>query len=96
MHFFPNSENNSFYPEPRFYSLWVIITVILLPPMWPLSIPALFFSEEAKKLCKNGYGHLAFSYSIKIKRLIISSWAIAIIVLVTSLALFFISHLSLI
>lgn len=79
------SENSP--PKNNFHSLGALLTFILLPPLWALSIPALVFSQEAKKLHSAGEYSLAESFSEKAKRFYISAWAIAVIILLSLLAL---------
>lgn len=79
-----------------FGTLGAIITLILLPPTCILTIPAIIFAKEAKRLYKEGLFDLSLAFSKKAKRYTLSSWAIVLITALTLLALYSISRLSLI
>lgn len=83
-------------PTGGFGSLSAIITLILLPGMCFLSIPAVIFAKEAKRLHQKGVYDLSESFARKSKRYTVSAWAVFAIVALTILALYFISRLSLI
>ena len=71
--FFEEQENPG---RENFYSLLSIVTFLLLPPFWFLSIPALIFSKEAKKLHKMGYAELSEIFALKAKKFSVASWII--------------------
>ncbi len=81
---------------PKFYSLAAIITFILIPPLWILSIPALVFSQEAKTMYSLGNIELSERFSERTKRFLISAWAICAISAAAVVALLAVIHLSLI
>lgn len=86
------------HPEQNksFGTLGAILTTLLLPPMCILTIPAIIFAKEAKRLYKEGSFDLSEVFSRKAKRYTISAWAIVLITALTLLALYSISRLSLI
>lgn len=71
-------------------------TLILLPPLCFLTVPAIIFSKKSKTLYEEGNFNGALKLSKKSKRYTLSAWAIAAIVAVSLFALYFISRLSLI
>lgn len=79
----------------KFHSLSAIITFILLPPFWCLSVPALLFSSEAKKLAKLGAVTLAEKYAEKAGKFIVSAWLIFLILVLSALVLFLLVKMSL-
>lgn len=93
---FSQEEPKSKTAPPSFHTLAAIITFILIPPMWFLSIPALIFSSEAKNLYHTGLIELCEVYREKAKRFIVASWAIFLTMASTFTILWFITHLSLI
>lgn len=82
--------------SPKFYSLAAIITFILIPPLWILSVPALVFSHEAKAMYNLGNIVLYERFSERTKRFLVSAWAIVIIFAAAVLVLLAVIHLSLI
>lgn len=59
-----------------------ILTFIFLPHFWCLSIPALIFSSESKKMFDMGNISLSIYFSNKARRFIIASWLITLALLV--------------
>lgn len=80
----------------HFYLARAITAFILLLPLFFLTVPAIVFSVKAKKHYYNGNMALSEKYADLTKRCVNSAWAIAFILILTSFALHFISHLSLI
>ncbi len=80
----------------RFYLARAITAFILLLPLFFLTVPAIAFSRKAKKYYSAGNTVLSDKYTDLTKRCVNSAWAIAFILIITSFALHFISHLSLI
>lgn len=73
----------------NYHSLAAILTFILLPPFWLLSVPAILFSSEAKKFDSLGATTLARYFSEKSKRFIVSTWLIFIILAASAAVLMF-------
>lgn len=96
MEIFPPENGAAANSPSDFGSLWAIITLILLPIMCFLSIPAVIFAKEAKRLYKSGYYDLSANFAQKAKRYTVSAWAISVILALALCALYFISRLSLI
>lgn len=82
--------------EPAFHSLFAIITFLVLPFMWALSVPAIVFSHEAKALYTSGNIELSEKFAEKARRFLISAWAISSVMLLSVVVLWVIIHLSLI
>ncbi len=80
----------------KFHSLAAILTFILLPPLWCLSVPAIIFSSEAKKFARLGAVTLARYFSDKSLKFVISSWLIFIILASAIFILYLMTDLSLI
>lgn len=83
-------------PKPKFYSLSIVLTLILLPLLCPLTIPAAIFSAKAKKLYKSGQVQLSLNLAEKAKKYIQGAWASSFIILLGLGIVFLISRLSLI
>lgn len=83
-------------PAPVFYSLSSIITFILLPPLWFLSVPAIIFSKEAKAMYKAENFELYLRFSQRTRRFILSAWAVFLTLALSVLALLLTIRLSLI
>lgn len=79
-----------------FGTLGAILTLILLPPMCILTIPAIIFAKEARSLHAKGSFELSEAFSRKAKRYTLSAWIIVFIIALTLFAMYFISRLSLI
>ncbi len=62
------------------HSLKSIIAFILLPPLWFLSVPALIFSAESKRLDELGAHTLALHYADKANRFATAAWLIFLII----------------
>ncbi len=73
-----------------------ILTLILLPPMCFLTIPAIAFAVKAKSRYKKGDFDFSLAFSKKAKRCTAAAWAIAFIIVLTLFAMYSISRLSLI
>ncbi|MBQ8541269.1 MAG: hypothetical protein IJ435_07320 [Clostridia bacterium] len=83
-------------PAGSFGTFGAAVTLVLLLPMFFLTIPALFFATKAKRLYKNGNYSLSAKLRDKAKRCTISAWLVAFIIALAMFALYFISRLSLI
>ncbi len=57
-----------------------IIAFILFPPLWFLSVPALIFSAESKRLYELGAYTLAFRYADRANRFSTAAWLISLII----------------
>ncbi len=57
-----------------------IIAFILFPPLWFLSVPALIFSAESKRLYELGAHTLASHYADKANRFSTAAWLIFLII----------------
>jgi hypothetical protein len=75
----------------KYHTLGAIITFILLPPFWVLSVPAIIFSSEAKKFDKMGASILAQEFSEKARKFVVSSWLIFIILVAAALSIMILS-----
>lgn len=73
-----------------------VFSLILLPPMFILTIPATAFSLKAKKLYAKGNTALSEAFAKKAKRYTLAAWAITFIIILSALVLYSISRLSLI
>lgn len=82
--------------QKSFGTFGAVFTLILLPPMCILSIPAIIFAAKAKKLYNSGSFKLSAVFSKKAKRYTTGAWATALIIALTLLALYTVSRLSLI
>ncbi len=82
--------------DSNFYFASAVITLILNPLMFFLTIPALIFSFTSKSLYKEGHYKASRSFAAKSKRCTISAWAILFIVMLSVASVFLISRLSLI
>ncbi len=56
-----------------------IIAFILFPPLWFLSVPAILFSSESKRLYELGAHTLALRYADKANRFSTAAWLIFLI-----------------
>ena len=83
-------------PAPKFYSLISIITFIILPPLWCFSVPALVFSSEAKHFYAKEQFDTYLRFSRKAKKFNVAAWAVFATLLLSALAIYAISRLSLI
>ncbi len=72
----------------NFHSLLSIVTFLLLPPFWFLSIPALVFSKEAKKLYNSGHVELSQIFSQKAKKFSVASWIIFVAMALSGICLY--------
>lgn len=84
--------------KPKKYSfhfLSGILTFIFLPHFWCFSIPALVFSNEAKKLFEKENYELSHYFADKAKRFIISSWLLTLALGILTLVFIVLISLSL-
>ncbi|MGM9551162.1 MAG: CD225/dispanin family protein [Clostridia bacterium] len=73
---------------PNYHSLLSIITFILLPPLWFLSIPSIVFSSEAKKCYNEGYTPIALRFAQKARKFAISAWIVFALIVLAGLSLY--------
>lgn len=78
----PNVESSPSLPSFSYHYLSGIITFILLPHFWCLSIPALIFSGQSKKWFSSGNVSLSIYFSNLARRFIIVSWLLTAAILI--------------
>ncbi|MBR5536246.1 MAG: CD225/dispanin family protein [Clostridia bacterium] len=93
--FSPQAADTSLRPV-NFGTFGAIFTLVLLPFMCFLTIPAIIFAKKAKTLYERGNYNRSLAFAKKAKRYTLSAWAITFITALTLFALYFISRLSLI
>ncbi len=79
-----------------FNSFLSVITFILLPPLWCLSVPAIIFSSEAKHFYDNRDYVLYERFSLKAKKFNVAAWAVFAILASSLILIYTVSRLSLI
>lgn len=83
-------------PQKSFGTFGAVFTLILLPPMCILSIPAVIFAVKSRRLYNSGFCERSVAFSKKAKRYTAGAWAVAFIIALALLALYSVSRLSLI